>query len=238
MLRIKSLSQIPTIAAMLCAAVWLSLLPVRTAMAQTPSTLPPADVQKTLNEIGDLDILKALVPLKLTPEQIEKLREVLGTVAAAGEAKRKADNDAIRALATDVSKARTEALAGGDISAELEQRVLKAFGDVEKRFAETKKEAVNAIYGVARPLLTETQKDEIDRQVVKMLGGKRLVPKEYQKDPKKAPKEALQDLSLAYYIERILLYDRTRDLLSKIKPATTAAPAEAGAGTSAPEQKP
>jgi Spy/CpxP family protein refolding chaperone len=216
----------------------LLTVPVRSANAQTPSAAPPPDVQKTLNDIGDLDILKALVPLKLTAEQIEKLRDVLNAVAATSESKRKADHETIRALSAEVSKARTEALAGADISSELEQRVLKAFSEVDQRFAEAKKEAVNQVYAVARPLLTDTQKDEIDRQVVKMLGGKRLVPKEYQRDPKKAPREALLDLSLAYYIERILLFDRARDLLSKIKPAATAAPASDGAGATPPEQKP
>jgi hypothetical protein len=229
-------------------ALWIwgigaALLCGSAAHAQTPnSTLPPPDVQKTLDHIGDLDILKALNPLKLTAEQIEKIVEVLKSVAATGETKRKEDNETFRALAAEVAKARESALQGGEITTELEQKVIKAFGDVEKRFTDTKKEAVNRVYGVTRPLLTDAQKEEIDRQVVKLLGGKRLIPREYQKDPKKAPKEVLQDMSLAYFIERILLFDRTRDLLTKIKPAeavgtsgATASPADTNGNS---EQKP
>jgi hypothetical protein len=45
------------------------------------------------------------------------------------------------------------------------------------------------------------------------------VPKEYAKDPSKAPKSVIQDLAISAYTERVLLFDRTITLLELIKAA-------------------
>lgn len=199
----------------------------RIGLAQPTATQPPADVQKVLDGIADLDLLKAVAPLKLTEDQIRKLVDIMKSAAALGEQKRKEDHAAWRTLLEDVEKAREEALNGGEIPAEVEARILKVLKDSEKRVEDLRKEGAGRIWSVAREVLTATQKDEIEKQTSKMLGGKRLVPREFKDNPAKAPKEAVQDLMLMLYVERILANDRAIGLLGRIKPAP-AAPADAG----------
>jgi hypothetical protein len=203
----------------------------RVASAQPPAQVP-ADVQKVLNDVADLDLLKALAPLKLTEDQIKKLLDIMKSAAALGEEKRKDDVAAWRSLAEVVTKARQEALTGKDIPAEVEARILKVLSDSEKRVQDLRKEGSSRIWSVARETLTATQKDEIEKQASKMLGGKRLVPREFKDNPAKAPKEAVQDLMLMVYIERILTSDRAIDVLGKIKPIPATPPTDPGAGES------
>ncbi len=204
----------------------------RPALAQQPSQQPPADIQKIFNDIADLDLLKALAPLHLTEDQIRKLADIMKSAAALGEQKRKEDYAAWRTLSEDVAKARQDALSGIDVTAETETKILKVVSDSEKRVQDLRKEASGRIWSVAREVLTPAQKDEVEKMTSKMLGGKRLVPREYKDNPTKAPKEAVQDLMLMVYVERILTSDRAIDLIGKIKPASTPPPADANTGDS------
>lgn len=201
----------------------------RVAVAQPPAQTP-AEVQKVFDNIADLDLLKAISPLKLTEDQIRKLVDIMKSAAALGEQKRKEDNAAWKSLAEDVAKAHEAALSGTEISADLEARIVKVAKDSEKRVQELRKEGAARIWSVAREALTPTQKDEMEKQAAKMLGGKRMVPREYKDDPSKAPKEAVQDLMMMVYVERILANDRAIELMGKIKPAS--ASTESGAGES------
>jgi hypothetical protein len=187
-----------------------------TVKAQSVPT-PPADVQKVVSEIGDLDLLKALVPLRLTASQIEKLQVPLKEIAADNEARRKADYEALRGIATDIKNARDAALKGDTVSKEVENRVLQVFSAADDRFAKSKKQAIDKIFTVVKESWTSDQKDEVERQIGKLLGGKRLIPKEYRNDPKKAPKDAVQDLALQMYIERILIADRVAEILTHLQ---------------------
>lgn len=213
-------------AALLFASAAAAISPAAYAQNSGPNTgVPPADVQTTLYKVGDLDILKALLPLKLTDTQRTKLKSALQEILAAREEKRKEDYTAMRAITDEINKARTAALnEGTEIPPELETKILKAFADSEKRFQAFNKDALQKVFAFAKPLLTPQQMDTIEKSAEKMLGGKR-VPREYAKKPASAPKEKVQDLALVTYIERILLYDRTVDLLDKLKPQTGTTPA-------------
>jgi hypothetical protein len=191
------------------------------AFAQEPPSapaLPPADVQATMEKIGDLDLLKAILPLKLTEEQRSKLHDTLKEIVTVGKEKRKEDYVAIRALAEEVDKARTAALENGTpISTELEAKIIKSFGDSQKRFDAHKRESLQKVFALLKPLLSAEQMDTIDKYTEKTLGGKR-VPREYANNPSSAPKDKVQDIALATYIERILLLDQTVGILARLKP--------------------
>jgi hypothetical protein len=214
----------------------LTLLVAPPTVAHDPPAAPaiaiPADVQTILSHIGDLNILKVLVPLHLTAGEIEKLLVPMRAIAAEGEAKRKQDYEALRSLADDVKKARSDALNGDAVPGEVEQKVIKASNASEDRYAAAKKDAIARIVAVAKETLTPAQKDQVEAQVTQMLGGRRLVPREYRDRPSQAPKEVVQDLALSAFVERVLILDRTAELLSEMK---SAAPSEAAAS---PEPKP
>ena len=201
---------------------------------QPPANTPPADIRKVLSDIGDLDLLKALVPLHLTASQAGKLQVPLKEIASGNAARRKTDYEALRALATDLAKTREAALSGEEVPQETESKVLQTFNAADDRFAKAKQEAISKVLAVVKDVFTSDQKDEVERQVGKLLGGKRLIPKEYRNDPKKAPKDAVQDLALQMFVERILIADRTVDLLSQLKPATAEAKPETKGDAKAP----
>lgn len=212
---------------------------ILTASAQTPPPaytlpMPPADVQKVTNEVADLDLLKALVPLRLTKDQTTKLIVPLRKASEAGVAARKDDETAVRALAAEVTKARTGALAGTPVGADMENRVVKLLADSEERTTKVRKEGATAVQSVARDILTSEQKDEIERQVGKMLGGKRLIPAKYRANPSQAPKEEVQNLAVGVFIERILLNDRALSLLPLLQTPSSESASSSGTSETAP----
>jgi hypothetical protein len=200
-------------------AVALSFIfPTAVFALQPPATVPPADVQKVLSDIGDLDLLKALVPLRLTAVQIEKLQVPLKAIAADNAARRKTDYDALKGISADLAKAREASLNGEPVSQDVENKILLTLNAADDRFAKAKQAAIDRVFAVVKDTFSSDQKDEMERQVGKMLGGKRLIPKEYANDPKKAPKDAVQDLAVQLFVERILIADRISDLLTQLKP--------------------
>lgn len=187
----------------------------------------PADIQKTMDSISDLDLLKALIPLKLTADQIQKLTTVMKEAVDAMESRRKEEFAAWRSIADDVAKAREDALNGVNVTPEVEAKILKAITESEKRSVAARQDAVARIFAVAREIFTPEQKDLIEQQTSKMLGGKKLVPPQYRNNPSRAPKEEVQNLMLQVFIERIFLFERTLLVLGKMKSAD--APTEAPA---------
>ncbi len=224
---------VPTVAAMLCSSTSFAWAQAGQTPDTPPPALPPADVQKVLGYIADLDLLKVLAPLKLTSEQSQKILVPLRAAAALGATRRKEDYDALRALATDAAKIRTEALTGTPVPATFEARVGKAVADSEEKAAQARKNATAQILPVLRDVLTSEQKDEMERQVGKLLGGKRLIPAKYRNNPNQAPKEEVQDLAMGVFVERVLLNDRMPSLLGQLRPAASA-PAPAADGTNPP----
>lgn len=209
---------VPVVFATLAAALSFTF-PGAVFAGQPPATAAPADVQKVLNDIGDLDLLKALVPLRLTAAQIEKLQVPLKAIASDNAERRKTDYDALKGIAADLAKAREAALSGDPIPQEVENKIIQTFNAADDRFAKAKQAAIDKVFAVVKDAFNSDQKDEMERQVGKLLGGKRLIPKEYANDPKKAPKDAVQDLAVKLFVERILIADRMTDLLTQLKPA-------------------
>jgi hypothetical protein len=182
-------------------------------------------VQKVLGDVADLDLLKVLQPLKLTKEQREKLLVPLREAVKVGATRRKEDYDGLRALGAEAAKARAEALNGAPVPAEFEARVTKTVSESDARANEARKQAVASIASVANDVLTTEQKDEMERLVGKALGGKRLVPAKYRSNPNSAPKAEVQALALGFYVENVLLNERTVDLLTQIKTPNAPPPA-------------
>jgi hypothetical protein len=208
----------------------LATVPVYAQNAPPPATPPPAgakvetlDKQKVFATLYDLNLLSSLLPVKWTAPQKEKVVTALKEVLAEDAERRKKDEEVLSGLAPEAKDARSAALAGTLPTEELNKKIADAFKAGEARALQAKRSAVAKILPILKEIFTGTQKDEIERQSVAFYGGKRIPP-EYKKDPSKAPKEAVQDLALIAYIERVLLDDATLPLLEKLKPVGDEAP--------------
>jgi hypothetical protein len=167
-------------------------------------------------QIADLSLLQSLAPLKLTPAQIEKLLPVLKKARERAVDLNRQDDEALVRLAPEVAKARTQALTENMVPDTIEKRVGETQRLAASRRLETTRKTVAEVLEFIRDVLTQTQKDEIEQQSEKFFGGKR-VPKEFAKDPAKAPKTVIQDLAISAYIERVFLFDRAIILLELMK---------------------
>jgi hypothetical protein len=186
---------------------------------QPPAAPAPNKAALTVQEqLVELSLLQSLAPLKLTPEQIGKLLPALKKARESAIELNKQDDEDLVRIGPEVSKARAQAIAGGSLPDTIEKRVLEMQRLAASRRLETTRKTVKAILEPFRELLTESQKSEIEKQSETFYGGKR-VPKEYAKDPSKAPKDVVQELAISAYIERTLLFDKAIVLLELMKAA-------------------
>ena len=190
----------------------------------TPQQAPavPTDTAKKAlavqEHIADLSLLQSLTPLKLTAPQIEKLLPILKKARERAVELNRQDDEALAALTGEVAKARAQAIAEGTFPETIEKRIGETQRLSASRRLETTRKTVAEVLESLREFLTQPQKDEIEQQSEKYFGGKR-VPKEYGKEPSKAPKSVVQDLAISAYIERVLLFDRSITLLELLKAA-------------------
>lgn len=186
---------------------------------QTPPTPAPHAV-RARDARADLLLLQALVPLKLTAEQIERLLPPMRTAQTEYVRLVRQEEDGLKPLEPELVKARDEAIGGKLPGGDLEKKVLEADKASLGRAAEARKKATLDLLAVLLDALTAEQKAEIERQSEKVFGGKR-VPREFAANPSKAPRDQVQALALSAYIERVLLIDRTIPLLEKLKAAAS-----------------
>ena len=219
-----------------CAAAPLPCRAQKEAAPPASSPAPaavPADVVKTLTDISDLSLLRAMLPVKWKPAQIDKVLAPLQAVRSEGDTRRKADEAALRALSGEVAKAHEAAVKNGTpVPAETEAKIIKTFDDSNKRFLAAKKSALDRVLPVLQVNLTGDQKTIIKNYVEdKMLDGKKFSPK--------AKPDAIENAALELYIERILLDDRSIALLTLLRSSSPATPpADAPPADTPPAAKP
>jgi hypothetical protein len=186
---------------------------------QPPAASAPNKAALVVQEqLVELSLLQSLTPLKLTPEQIGKLLPALKKARESAVELNKQDDEDLVRIGPEVAKARAQAIAGSGLPDTIEKRVLEMQRLAASRRLEATRKTVKAILEPLRELLTESQKSEIEKLSETFYGGKR-VPKEYAKDPSKAPKDVVQELAISAYIERTLLFDKTIALLELMKAA-------------------
>jgi hypothetical protein len=215
------------------------------AHAQTAAAVPPVplDVQKTLDQVGDLDLLAALTPLNLTGAQIDQLLEPMKAIAREIDAKRKKDYEAVRSLSADVAKARAGMLKGEPLAPDLEARIIKVNADIEKGYLEARQDAVRRLSDALKATLTKQQTGILERHYVKVNKEKIKVPGNLRNSPEKTD-EFARNLVMGWYADRILLPERAMGLLTALKavapagPATNAAPAPAATAAAVPPPPP
>lgn len=203
-------------------AVFLALCVLAPQPPASGAPQPAATAQQKAlavqEQIADLTLLQSLTPLKLAPDQIEKLLPILKKARERAVELNRQDDEALVKLGPEVAKARTEAITQGSVPETIEKRIGETQRLAASRRLETTRKTVAEALEALREIFTTSQKDEIERQSEKYFGGKR-VPREYAKEPSKAPKAVVQDLAISAYIERVLLFDRTIPLLELLKGA-------------------
>ena len=188
------------------------------AAPQTPPPPAPHAV-RARDARADLVLLQALVPLKLTAEQIDRLLPPMRAAQTEYLKLVRQEEDALKPLEPELTKARDEAIEAGKLpGAELEKKVQEVDKASLTRYSDARKKATIDLLTVLLDALNDDQKAEIERQSEKVFGGKR-VPREFANNPSKAPKDQVQALALSAYIERVLLIDRTLPLMEKLKAA-------------------
>ncbi len=213
------------------------------ASAQVPAPKPPpqpavdgsrgADLSVIIANINDLGLLHALLPLKLTAPEISALKDVFAKIIVDDKTRLQQDADGLRALAAGVERTRTLALAGEPIPAELEARVAAAAKAAQNRERTTRSSAIQRVLVVVKQTFTPEQQKQMADQAMKVPGGKR-VPREYALAPKKAPASMVQDLAVAFFIEKVLLNDRAPQVINALKPAAAPEAATGGEAAAAP----
>ena len=198
-------------------ALAISLALPSSAGAQAIVTVPPADVQKTMDQIGDLDLLVALTPLKLTPPQIDTLLTLLKSIAREGEAKTKKDYELVRALAADVTKARTGMLAGKPLDTDLEARINKTNMEMEARYEAARADAAIRIAQTLKETLTPEQAALVAGQFAKINKGHLVLPASLRNSTPQKTKDYINGLALESFASRILLPERAIALLTALK---------------------
>lgn len=139
------------LAAMLC--VGAARLPLT-----AQNELVPAEVSALFDDISDIDKMRVLNPLELTPEQLDRLIKII----------RKSQNDfnrklaevavpPIRRLAREIKETRRRLLPGGEVPKDLDEKVKKIQADFSARRAEEEYNTLKSVSDAVREVLTKEQ---------------------------------------------------------------------------------
>ncbi|MGC8669064.1 MAG: hypothetical protein ACP5VE_13195 [Chthonomonadales bacterium] len=195
-------------AAITFAAVWLAAGAPRSAKAQ--SQFVPPEVVALFNDIDDIDKLRVLNPLNLTPEQIDKL---IPTIQQAQQDYNKKLADAavppIKEIAAQIKATRRRLLSGGEVPKDFDERVKKIQAEFiarrDKEDAATLKSLVEAIRGI----LTPQQVGAAVTEARKALG-----------EQNKSGPKADEDRLFSYYVLQVFItYPRILPLLQDMRDA-------------------
>jgi hypothetical protein len=194
------------------------------------------EIERMSQELGDLELLRPLLSLNLTQKQVDSIVSTMKEIAAEWRDVKKQDDAAWKALVPEIEKTHAAALTGTPIPKEFDAKIAEAQKGSLARYNEARLKGMKRLLLLLNDSLTPVQKDAVDAWSVKQFGGRRI-PKTYQANPSKAPKEEVQALAIAALIERTLLLDRTLILLQQYKPSSTT-PAEPAKDSSTPPAPP
>ncbi len=144
---------------LLVGGLGLSLRTPSHAKQQNVGPTPlPSDVQELMSTVDDIGELRTITPLKLTPDQIDKIVAYVNTGQAEYSTK---NNDlvskTIRGLADTIKKAKKEALQGKP--AQGEEQVLKAMNSIQPKRSQFEVDAMNVMCDKILAILTPKQQE-------------------------------------------------------------------------------
>lgn len=169
---------------------------------------PNPDAVRARDMYADLRLLDSLLPLELTKDQIKQLLVPMKAAQKEYEGLLKQGDDAAKGLADALTEARNAAIEGKKAPAELSKKIDDLGKAAETRQVTAYQKSVESTLAVTLKVLTAPQKGDLLRQSEKAFGGKR-VPKAFQSNPEKAPKDQVEALALIEFVKGVLLIDRT-----------------------------
>jgi len=118
----------------------------------------PAEVHSLFNDISDIDKLRILNPLELTPEQIDRLIVVIKR--AQDDYNRKLADAAvppIRKIAGEIKETRRKLLTGGSVPKDLDDKVKKIQADFMEKHRQQRNVTLKGLSDAVREVLTKKQ---------------------------------------------------------------------------------
>jgi hypothetical protein len=174
--------------------------------------------------LSDLELLRPLLSLNLTQQQVDSLVTTMKGIAAQWTEIKKQDDAALKALGPDIEKVHAAALSGAPIPKEFDAKILEAQKAAAKRYNDARLDGMRRLVLHLNQSLNAAQKATVEEWSKQQFGGRRI-PKKYEANPSKAPVEEVQALAIAALVERTLLFDRTLALLQQFKPVSATADA-------------
>lgn len=186
---------------------------------QTPAVVLSKEAKENAELIeawSDLGILRALTPLKLTNDQIDKLIALITTTETQHNQKLVVmSNSSLKKVAADIRAAKRKALKGEDVSAEMSERLKKGMEEHLSNIGQKNQEAaimstLAAFSPKVRALLTTPQ-----------ITTAAKIAQEEQDKIAKSPK-ATTNQWFNYYVQKVIMsYPRIVPLLKELKTGET-----------------
>jgi len=128
-------------------------------LAATSQKVPiPPEVVALFDDIHDIDKLRVINPLKLTPEQVDRLIAAVQTAEAEyNRALADAAVPPIRQIAKEIEQTRQAMLAGASVPADFDAKVKTLQEEFVKRRDSADKETLKSLSAAIRKALTEEQ---------------------------------------------------------------------------------
>lgn len=187
-----------------------------TAPVQESAPKPSPEAVRARDAVADIALLESIMPLKLRPKQIDALLVPMKAAQSAYLQLVAKDDEGLKSLEPFLTKLRENAFRGKLPSRDDVKRWTDEESASVKRASDARGKAVDEIIAVLDKVLDDTQKEEVLRQSDGYFGARR-VPKEFSKNPTKAPREKVIGLALSAYAQRVLVMERAIGLLGKIK---------------------
>ncbi len=119
---------------------------------------PPKEVQDLLTALDDLDVMHVLLPLKLTPEQMDKLATAITNAKTDYDKKATALSSApLLKMADEIRTTRKKAISGTTIPTDFDDRVKAIQKDVSTKRKDIDTQNILSVSAVCKTILTAEQ---------------------------------------------------------------------------------
>lgn len=147
----------------LCTLCALGLTRNRLRAQDMPPKSAPSSAE-LFTALDDIEGLRALYPLKLTPEQLDRVIQIVTDAQEETRKRQEAANQLVREMAAEIQTVRRDALRGDPIPKEFDIKVKKAETEFLKKREGIRQQAIIALSTGLQKVLTAEQIANASRQ--------------------------------------------------------------------------